>query len=210
MDKKKIGIISWLDNLWYHQKAKIIIIGVLVISIGVCIVQCSNKTEPDIYLLYAGPDTLIQSEASKVETLMAEFIPEDYNRDGSITASFKQFQLEYGVSRSQKALDNEMITGKTVVLLLSPAEYQYCLKSGYLASFTDAIGYIPEKATDEYSVELFDLECATEMGIGSLPIDTLVCVAKPNFTDNDDSTESTDERIYKNQLKLFEHMLRHG
>ena len=210
MNKKKIGIISWLDNLWYHQKAKIIIIGVLVISIGVCIIQCSNKTEPDIYLLYAGPDTLIQSEASQVETLMAEFIPEDYNRDGSITASFKQFQLEYGVSRSQKALDNEMITGKTVVLLLSPAEYQYCLKSGYLASFTDAIGYIPEKATDEYSVELFDLECATEMGIGSLPIDTLVCIAKPNFIDNDDSTESADERIYKNQLKLFEHMLRHG
>lgn len=209
MDKKKIGIISWLDNLWYHQKAKIIIIGVLVISIGVCIVQCSNKTEPDIYLLYAGPDTLIQSEASQVETLMAEFIPEDYNRDGSITASFKQFQLEYGVSRSQKALDNEMITGKTVVLLLSPAEYQYCLKSGYLTSFTDAIGYIPEKATDEYSVELFDLECATEMGIGSLPIDTLVCIAKPNFTDNDDSSESADERIYKNQLELFEHMLRH-
>ena len=201
MEKKKSKFISFIDNLWYHEKAKIIIFFVLAAFLIISISQCASNKTPDIYLLYAGDESVPASILNACKTNMKDFIPEDYNKDGSISSVFQtyRFQDELGTD-NKKLFDNEIIYGNTVILFLSPKNFEYCLKQNYIVSLKDALGYLPSAANNNYSIEFFDLECATEMGLSLLPEDTLVCVAAPNNTN-----AKTNE--YNNQIEFLKYMI---
>ncbi len=204
METKKEKIKKYLDNLWYHEKAKIIIFGTLLVMVIIGITQCSAKKEADVYLLYAGEGTVTRTTVNTVTENMEKFIPEDYNKDGVRSCEFAQFMFSGSDgSNGQKAFDSEMYGGRTVILLLSPTEYKYAKKNRYIVTLQSAVGYTPEFAKDEYSVELFDLECASEMGVNMLPEDTVVCIAAPR-TAGDNKGNSAE---YKRQIKFFEYML---
>lgn len=199
MEKQKSKFTLYLENLWYHEKAKIIIIAVAVIFIAFATAQCASSTTPDVYLLYAGEAAVGRDTVNLVDANMEKYIPEDYNGDGRIVSGFEAFQFGEGFSEQQKYFDAEMYGGKTVILLLSPECYEYCKASNYLVTLKEVLGEKPEIAKDNYCISFYDLECASEMGLNKLPDDTLVCVAAPR---SDGKTSA-----YYDQIKFLKYML---
>ncbi len=199
MEKKKSKFSLYLENLWYHEKAKIIIISVIVVFVGFAAVQCATNVTPDVYLLYAGEATVARDTVNAFDESMEKFIPEDYNGDGKIEATLESFQFGEGFIEQQKYFDAEIYGGKTVILLLSPECYEYCKNSNYLVTLKEALGEKPEVARDNYSINFYDLECATEMGLTVLPDETVVCLAAPR---SDGKTAANYD-----QIKFLKHML---
>ena len=46
--------LSWLDNFWYHYKWHVIIVAFFVFVFAVCFVQCAQKEEMDVPVVFAG------------------------------------------------------------------------------------------------------------------------------------------------------------
>lgn len=199
MEKTKSKFTLWLENLWYHEKAKIIIIGVVLIFIAFATAQCAGSSTPDVYLLYAGEAAIGGDVISSVDVSMEKYIPEDYNKDGRIVSDFEVYQFGSGFAEQQKYFNAEMHGGKTVILFLSPKCYDFCRSNNYLVTLKDALGQKPEIAKDDYSISFYDLECASEMGLNKLPDDTLVCIAAPR---SDGKTTA-----YYDQIKFLKYML---
>ena len=76
---------KWLDNFWYHNKWKTIIIAFFVIVFIIGFVQCMKKTDADISILYVGPEVVTGEEYDAMETSLESRVDTDYNGDGKIT-----------------------------------------------------------------------------------------------------------------------------
>lgn len=78
VDDKEIN--KW-ENFWYHHKWKVIIIGFFFFVIITASVQFIGQQNPDVNLMYAGPDYITpnqnQAFCGVLEDMMA-----DYNGDG--------------------------------------------------------------------------------------------------------------------------------
>ncbi len=199
MEKKKSKLSLYLENLWYHEKAKIIIIAVLVIFIGFSAVQCALNVTADIYILYAGAAQPDSSVSGAFDKAMEKYIPEDYNGDGHIKASFESYLFGADFIKEQKYFDAEVYGGKTVILLLSPSGYEYCKNNDYLVTLSDALGEKPDVAKNNYCIVFSELDCADKMGLGRLPDDTLLCIAAPKNKANAEE--------YNNQIEFLRYML---
>lgn len=199
MEKKKSKLSLYLENLWYHEKAKIIIIGVIIVFVGFSAVQCATNVTPDVYLLYAGEAVVARDTVNAVDECMEKYIPEDYNSDGKLASDFEAFQFGEGFVEQQKYFDAEMYGGKTVILFLSPECFEYSKNSNYIVTLKDALGEKPDIANDDYSIRLKDLKCTEKMGLSALPDDTVVCVGAPK------KAGKTQE--YQNQIEFLKYMI---
>lgn len=47
-------LVAWLDNFWYHYKWHVIVIAFFAIVFIVCFVQCTQKREVDVPVVFAG------------------------------------------------------------------------------------------------------------------------------------------------------------
>ena len=61
----------WLDNFWYHNKWKTIIVSFLLLTLIVCAVQFAGREDADIYILYAGPYKFGQTDTQRPQPLQA-------------------------------------------------------------------------------------------------------------------------------------------
>lgn len=196
----------WLDNFWYHHKWKVIIIGFLVITLLVCCLQMCGRTEPDIYIMYAGPYKFGQTDMRSFESAFGSIVT-DRDGDGTAFAELAEYYIlsdeqitgalakmeangETAVvnyelfASNRQAFDQQIMAGDTVICLLDPHLYAdvYVLGddgeklSGFMP-LSDVLGYTPEYAVDAYAVRIGD----TPMGqyfsvLQSLDEDTLLCV----------------------------------
>ena len=197
-----------LDNFWYHYKWTVIIIAFILATVLVCSLQFCTRTEPDVYILYAGPHKFGQTDSMNFESAFSN-IAEDRTNDGRATAELVDFFImsdeqisgeldalgdaaanmvvNYELFASNReAFDNHIVAGDTVICLLDPHLYSsvYVLDddgeklSGFM-KLSDVLGYTPAGAYDEYSIRIGD----TAMGqyfsvLRGLPSDTLLCVRK--------------------------------
>ena len=92
-----------------------------------------------------------------------------------------------------------MSFGECSVFLLSEYMYEYVKPRGALKPLADALGEVPEKAHDEYSIYLKDTPYyALEPALQMLPEDTLVCIAAPY-----DFGNSADPEFYGRSLAML-------
>ena len=85
---------KWLDNFWYHNKWKTIIIAFFLIVFIIGFVQCMQKTDADVSILYVGPEVVTGEEYDAMEKSLESRIDTDYNGDGKITAFDAQILAE--------------------------------------------------------------------------------------------------------------------
>ncbi|MBE6599554.1 MAG: hypothetical protein E7638_08945 [Ruminococcaceae bacterium] len=74
---------SKLINFWYHHKVKVLMTAFFAFALSVVIVQFASQSDPDLFLMYAGPDYLAPSDSSRFSDTMKE-LAEDYNGDGEV------------------------------------------------------------------------------------------------------------------------------
>ncbi len=176
------GFFKKLDNFWYHNKWKVIIIGFFTAVFLICTMQMCAREEQDIHIMYAGPRTLGQTYTRNVKDAFTEVVP-DRNGDGRSgveivelwVASDEQIakgKAEVGanavvnyeaLSTNYEAFEQHMWTGDTVICLLDPALYSTVyvegdngeIQSGFM-KLSDVLGYTPENAYDDYSIRISD------------------------------------------------------
>lgn len=71
-----------LDNFWFHNKWKVIIITFFAIVLIVGIVQIVGKTEPDATIVVAVPETVTPLQSAEIGSSLVSLMPGDLNGDG--------------------------------------------------------------------------------------------------------------------------------
>ena len=75
-------LIEKLDNFWYYNKWKVIIIAFFAIVIIVGVVQMVGKTDADASIVIAVPETVTPLQGQEIGTALMPFMPSDGNGDG--------------------------------------------------------------------------------------------------------------------------------
>ena len=71
-----------LDNFWYHNKWKVIIITFFAIVFIVGIVQIVGKTDPDATIVVAVPEAVTPLQSAEISSSLVSLMPGDSNGDG--------------------------------------------------------------------------------------------------------------------------------
>ncbi len=147
----KSPFLTKLENFWYHYKWPFLIGLFALIVLIVCLVQCSSKSDYDIYVMYAGPVTLTQEDIEDVKTSLEPYVT-DKNGDGKITIAVRNLVIyplseleekkEEGVDVSflantsqmnTEVFDNEIQAGEAIICLLDPSLFEsVCLQGGFM------------------------------------------------------------------------------
>ena len=79
---RKSPFISKLENFWYHNKWKVIIIAFFAIVLIVGVAQVAGKTEPDATVVVAVPETITPLQSADISSALVSIMPSDANGDG--------------------------------------------------------------------------------------------------------------------------------
>lgn len=197
---KESKFYKWLDNFWYHHKIKTLLIAFFAIAFIVATVQLVTHDEADIYLIYTGPHVFAVSEIHEVEYAFEQVMSGDRNDDGTKNASLLDISLmtdeqikvaqeeakAMGINmtvnkqqmiQTEKQFNTQIFAGEAVICLLDPHWYGIVKDSGGFMKLTDALGYMPDSAIDEYGVRLFDTDFGKYFtAFSKFPEDTILCV----------------------------------
>ena len=198
---KKIA--AWFKNYWYFYKWPIIIAVFFLIAFAVMIPQVIGNIDYDIYVLYAGPYIFQMGEKDQMEDIFRQLMPRDYNGDGKkqvlvadmtimteeqLQRAMEEFSKDgkiplvlnqYSGFHMDKPFSQEIFAGESVICLLDPSRYeQVKSRSGFLP-LTEALGYKPDAAIDEYGIYLKDTEVGGYFPLfGQFPDDTILCIRR--------------------------------
>jgi hypothetical protein len=148
-------------------------------------------------VLYAGEFLSTSVEVPNIEGALSSVLPEDYSGDGKKTVSMSMMTvyseerikeleaMDYKVHRPTN--DSELgkfqdliVTGEFNVCLLDPWLYETVKAQGGFAKLSDALGYLPDSAVDEYAIKLSDTEFGQYFaGVNQLPENTYLCLRTP-------------------------------
>lgn len=192
---------SKLDNFWYHNKWKVIIIGFLVITFTICFVQACSSKSPDLYVMYAGPYKFGQTDAIALESAFSS-IASDRDGDGLCRAELvdiyvmsdeqitgavaeaeargEKVTVNYELFKNNREMfDQQILAGDVVICLLDPFLYEEVKAAGGFLPLAEVLGETPEYAVDEYSVRIVDTPIGEYFSVLSgLGEDTLFCVRR--------------------------------
>lgn len=166
--------VNKLANFWHYNRTKIIIISFFVIVFGIVTMQTVNRQNPDISILYAGPDYITPNEC-KAFSATVESIIEDYNSDGRkyvqidglVFMSDDQIEdsIAAGIAADERVdIDNvknkevadrfsyEVFGGEALICILAEDQFRMVEAGGGFMKLTDVLGETPVGAIDEYGV----------------------------------------------------------
>lgn len=94
-----------------------------------------------------------------------------------------------------------MVTGEAIICLMDSHSYELFYKDSMFAKLEDVLGYLPEGAIDEYSVELKKTEFGKffETNFALLPDDTRICIR----TKAQMKTSKNFDEIYAANVDVF-------
>ncbi len=203
--KTKSGILEWFDNFFYHYKWHTIVALIAIFAIVVCTVQMCSKTSYDLYIMYAGSDSIStaasesdSSEYEKLVSAMKQYTP-DFNEDGESHVNILNLYIPSNKAVEDMANDVDQLTLNRI---LSDREtfreniyygsYQICFiadhllleytKEGMLSPFADITPYIPEGKSYETlngcGVYLRSTPLYEKAGFNLMAEDTVICIRK--------------------------------
>ena len=226
-EKKEIGdyLFSWkrkFDNFWYHYKIPFIFGVLILIFIIFCISQCAAKVKGDANIAYIGSQEIDSEWYGDLNNALTEILSEDLNGDGKISSDFTHFLYMTGVQAenmraggnpvdyqslmtTQTQIQLELATGNIVIYFINPEVYKELSAPGLFMPLEDALGYVPEKSNDVYSIRLGSLPCWDYYtGLHNFPGNTLLVARDLQVSEEDDETMT--ER-YKRNMIMFKRLV---
>ncbi len=199
-DEPELKINKW-QNFWYHNKFKVIMISAFAFILTVAAVQFFSRQNPDIYVLYAGPQYITANEnrafCDALETIM-----DDYNGDGKRLAQLTDFifmtetqidefyeeawesELEPYVdaltnAQTQERYSYEVFGGNAVICILAEEQYLEIHAAGGFIPLAELFDEIPEGAYDDCGVLLTETKFYKFYGTKNMfPEDAVIAVRK--------------------------------
>ena len=226
MDRVK----RWIDNIWYHYKFIIIAIIFIAVFLGIMISQMTNKEKIDINVMYAGPD-YITSELTGIRTAFIQTMSRDYNGDGAKgiqitditvltddqlaertrTANMQGEKFLYNpldIQEAKKKFELEIFSGESVICLLDKYWFDYVSEASGLLPLSEALGYKPANAINEYGTYLKDTDFGKFYTVfDNLSDETVLCIRRMTTTTIFKSAKDEETRYehHKEMLKdIFE------
>jgi len=204
--------VSWFENFWYHHKWKVIIISAFALIAAIATWQLLSRSEPDVYVMYAGPAYV---NASRQEDVKAAFavVMEDYDGDGEKNIQFATVTYNENGTNPSTAMTQfttELSAGDSGVYILSSHMYEVAKGTEVLVSLEEIFGSLPESALDRYAIKLSEtdfykelLMLAVEEGdpVPLLPEDSVICLRAPTFLNSlRDSDEAKEQYAFHESL----------
>lgn len=206
---------KWLDNFWYHHKWKTIIISFFLIVFVIGFVQCMQKTDADVSILYVGPEVVTGEDYDAMEKSLESRLGIDYNEDGKITVQFtdrvylSDAQLKereeaaaadgealyYDKTAMKNSLDQArqwIQSGAMLIAIMDVEVYKTFerVQDSLFVKLDDYLDEVPEYAYDAYSLTFKDIPYVQFSGaFDSIAKDTVIVLVKPTWT----STLGKDE-----------------
>ena len=168
---EEVTFLGWLDNVWYHYKAAIIIGSFALIIAVIGLTQMFTKKDNDVFFYFIGEGGLTAEARDMFVNEMSQSFPVDSNEDGECVVDiklepFRLEELENGVKKiDQDVFEGstlsqrfhlEVMNGDCVIYIMEPAFFRANLD--YLASFEEELGYVPENAVEGKGMVLSDLD----------------------------------------------------
>lgn len=199
IDMGKMTFRQWVENLWYHNKFALIVITVFLIFISVSTVQLFTKDKPDANLLYMGPAAIAFRGEGYLQESIATVMKEDYNNDGKRYVDYIEltaldpsdtfddetgdFATGYTTYDVQKTVGDsfaaQIIAGDSMIYLLDEKYFGVAKDTNVLMPLSEALGYTPDLALNEYAIRLSDLDIYYMPGFNLFPDTTLICIRYP-------------------------------
>lgn len=193
-------------NIWYRNKWAIIIGAVaLVMLIILCFALCGKET-PDLNIMYVGPVYMVD-KADSIEARLKELYP-DYEGEIGFPTLIYQSEEErerlakedperlMPVKENQNALAQfqmQAMGGEMVIYLIDPSLYENI--EGACLDISELLGYEldAELVYNEYAINFSKTDFAKYFDeFSTLPEDTIMCVVKTQFTDDDNFSSSVE------------------
>ncbi len=184
-----------LDNFWYHNKFAVIVVSVFAVFIIVSTTQMLFKKSPDANLLYIGTASISFTSQDKLQESIATVMKEDYNDDGRRYVDYieltvldpEKTQNFDSANVTDRQIDSvagerftaELVAGDSMIYLANENYYSMALAQNVLMPLSEIVDTVPEKARDEYSIYLRDLDIFYLPGFNKLPGDTIVFMRYP-------------------------------
>ena len=202
------------NNFWYHHKWHVIAAAILLVIgfIGIRQMVTREKNNTDISVLYAGQKELSAAEEEEFKVALAEMLGEDLNGDGEkkvylYTSYYPGIAAaeEGGYPHGDVKFQSAVTTGECGVMFLDGALFDWLRESNALEKLEDALGYLPDKAFDEYGVRICDTEAyETYPVLQLLPRETVVCMRLLSQVDGIVISEGEAKEYYNAAVKLLD------
>ncbi len=163
-----------LANFWHYNKAKILIGGAFFIILAISLVQLINRQNPDVSILYAGPD-YITPNASREFCSTVGLLTGDMNGDGREYVRLEDLvymsdgQIEEYIEAAKAenvdaAVDTlknkevadrfvfEVFGGDAMLLILAEDQYEMVKEGGGFERLDSLYETIPDGAIDDYGI----------------------------------------------------------
>lgn len=217
--------LRWLDNIWYHYKWHIIIGAFAILTLVICLVQCSSRKSYDMTVVFAGGSSLTVSERDGVCSALEMAVnSEEVQTVQLITYGIYTEQELLGMYSSENAVGNRVIddfaygnakkqnidegqsfssflrTGECAVWLISPYVYEQYGMETLATPLSEIFGdAIPSSAANACAVRLGDTAIyQTYSALQKLPADTLIVLTRPYVFGN-----VSKDGYYENCRRFF-------
>lgn len=211
---EEVTFLGWLDNVWYHYKAGIVIGVFAIVFIAVAMTQFITRDEHDVFVYCVGDHGLSAEAGDKFMQEMQDCFTVDSNGDGKKVVDLKvdKFVMTedangkrhvYNPSEQLSITERfnlELATGECVVYIMEPAFFKGNLK--YLASLEEELGYLPENCIDGKGIALKDLiSYKATTTLGYFPEDYVICLA--------DREDRFDDIYYDGNVRFLDNLIKY-
>ncbi len=193
---------SALDNFWFYHKWHVLLGIFIALVLLVCILQSRENKKDDVTLMFAGPYKLTATEVAALRAGWNDVMPEDFNGDGEKYTEMVMMQIyseeqeaairatpdgevppylgyidSYYNDEQVTSFDNLIMAGEYSVCILDSWLYERVKGAGGFRKLNEVLGYIPDKAIDEYGVLLADTDFAKANPVCEVfPEGTVICL----------------------------------
>ena len=209
---EEVTFLGFLDNVWYHFKAHILIGAAAVIFLLVGVTQCATRDEHDVFIYSVGYHNPTAKDSDLFMRDMERRFTVDMNGDGKKVVDMKVdhfvmaqdgggnsyvFNASHQVSESE-AFQLELSMGECIVYIIEPAFFYSNLN--YLTPLSEALGYVPENALEGKGLRVGDLPAYTATMYFCFPEDYIICLADRDRRYSDEYFES-NVAFFKNLIE---------
>ncbi|MBQ4353942.1 MAG: hypothetical protein IJC71_03515 [Clostridia bacterium] len=218
------------ENFWYHHKAKVIIIAAFTFIIGVAVIQFVSRSNPDVSLIYSGPD-YITANMNQAFCDVLEGIMDDYDGDGKKYAQLNdlvfmteeqiaQFEAQMEALGEEGTFDRianaqaserftyEIFGSEASICLLAKEQYEMVRAEGGFVKLSELFGEeLPEGAVDEYGVLFADTKLCRFYDAAKIFPDGTILALRRLSTMSALTGKQKAERMHSRCTDLFKKML---
>lgn len=220
--QEKLSLKEWCENIWYHYKWPIVLLGLIIIFLIGGVVQVLTRHDPDVSFMYIGRGAITADGTNELEANVKELI-DDYNEDDQKNVDYLELtaltdevnSVVYNADDNAKVLQRfivEVTAGDSVIYLVDDYYYNILLGKDtldvcVLAKLSDVLddADMPETTLDEYGVYLKDLAIYQTEGFNQLPESTILCIRRS--PEQDEITYGRSIDVYNNNKKCFRKLI---